>query len=427
MIEILNLENSHNHGSRIGMNEEDIEYPDSAISSWSGFVYQGKVALYHCLKLIDEGDVNFELQLDSTDDFAIYSDGLLSSAHQVKAKVGKYRSAYVTALKKSAKIELDRVEGIARYFHVSVEITDSTDYVDDNGETVKFYAYGDNKYCGLGDIETVTKSLIAKICKERSIDLSTNLIESNYCVVSDKISSKAICIHNQIQINGDSEKKAAYENRISGKDILYDILNKNPYDDKEYFAISLKTRLLSYLEDKLDNSLPHMTDAVYKRVCRLYEYIQKTDPSELKTLCQLMKPSERFSQIQKGDIRLYSGLIQALGVDPILDKIPHYLDKEKKFYIPTALSLVGAEAHDECTSDILGEMKSNNDLLALLFEYNNLIASRSSESFMIDTKYTASANLSEPETQQHIDSNIVKTLCISIVTKEEAEDRLNDH
>ena len=26
--------------------------PGSAISSWGGFVYQGKVALYHCLKLL---------------------------------------------------------------------------------------------------------------------------------------------------------------------------------------------------------------------------------------------------------------------------------------------------------------------------------------------------------------------------------------
>ncbi|HFQ6221182.1 TPA: dsDNA nuclease domain-containing protein, partial [Pseudomonas aeruginosa] len=69
----------------------ELTEPDSAISSWSGFVYQGKVALYHCLKLITEGEREFELQLDSTDDFAIYKDGKLFSAHQVKAKVGSTR------------------------------------------------------------------------------------------------------------------------------------------------------------------------------------------------------------------------------------------------------------------------------------------------------------------------------------------------
>ena len=409
------------------MVEEDENYPASAISSWSGFVYQGKIALYHCLKLILEGDVDFELQLDSTDDFAVYKKGVLSSAHQVKAKVGKYRSSYNEALAKSAAIELDRTAGITRYFHVSVEISDTADYVDSNGEIVKFYSYGDDKHCGLGDIEALTKSVISKICKARTIELSANLLESNYCVLSEKISSKAIEIHKQIQIEGDSERKAAYANRIYGQAILEDILNKNPYNDTEYFAIELKTRLHSFLEDKLDQSLPGMTEAVYSRAMQLYKHIRDTEASELKTLCQLMKPSERFSRIQRADIRHYSGLIQALGVDPIFDKLPHYLDKQKKFYVPTALDLPEIEEHDQCASDILTEMKSNDDLLKLLFEYNNLIAFRAIESFMIDTKYTVSSDLSEQETQERIDSNIIKTRCINIVTKEEAEARLNDN
>ena len=59
--------------------EEASKYPHSAISTWSGFVYQGKVALYHCLKLINQGDSDFQLQLDSTDDFAIYKDNNLIS------------------------------------------------------------------------------------------------------------------------------------------------------------------------------------------------------------------------------------------------------------------------------------------------------------------------------------------------------------
>ncbi|MQZ39149.1 hypothetical protein F4T96_13345 [Acinetobacter nosocomialis] len=51
--------------------------PHSAISSWGGFLYQGKVALFHSLKLIVDGNFDgkvidtFELQLDSTDDFAM--------------------------------------------------------------------------------------------------------------------------------------------------------------------------------------------------------------------------------------------------------------------------------------------------------------------------------------------------------------------
>ncbi|WP_034689047.1 hypothetical protein [Acinetobacter sp. 263903-1] len=52
------------------------ELPDSAISSWGGFVYQGKIALFHSIKLLMDGSFEgkevkkFALQLDSTDDFA---------------------------------------------------------------------------------------------------------------------------------------------------------------------------------------------------------------------------------------------------------------------------------------------------------------------------------------------------------------------
>ena len=191
----------------VNVSEEE-QYPDSAISSWSGFVYQGKIALYHCLKLIHEGDVDFELQLDSTDDFAIYKSGLLVSAHQVKANIGKYRSNYSKALKKSAKIELDRTKGTRRYFHISIAISNTSDYKDDNDEIVEFYSDGDDKHCALGDIEKLTKSLITNICKTKKINLSEKLLNLNYCLLSEKISSKAIEIHKVIQADGDTERRA---------------------------------------------------------------------------------------------------------------------------------------------------------------------------------------------------------------------------
>ena len=408
------------------MSEEE-QYPYSAVSSWSGFVYQGKIALYHCLKLIHEGDVDFELQLDSTDDFAIYKSGILVSAHQVKANIGKYRSNYIEALEKSAKIELDRIKGTIRWFHISIAISNTSDYKGDSGEVVGFYPYGEDKHCSLGSIEKLTKSLIAKICKTKDINLSEKLLNLNYCLLSEKISSKAIEIHKMIQVDGDTERRAAYSNRIFGHNILDDIINNNPYNDADYYAVDLKSRLHAYLEDWLEQSLPGMTDVSYERARNLYEYIRMTQANELKLLCQLMKPSERFTLIQKADIRKYTGLIQELDLEPILARLPHYLCKQHKFYIPTALDLPEAEENIYCTADIRSEMSSNNDLLELLFEYNNLIAYRAKESFMIDTKYTVSSDFSGQDAQEHADSHIIKKLCISVLTKEEAEARLNDH
>lgn len=404
--------------------EEASKYPHSAISTWSGFVYQGKVALYHCLKLINEGDSGFELQLDSTDDFAIYKDGKLISAHQVKAKIGDYRSNYKEALEKSASLELDRVAGIKRYFHISQPINDHSDYVDSNCERVEFYRYGEDRHCELDKIEELTKLVIKEIYIRQIVIFDDSLIDANYCLLSDRISSQALAIHAKIQNEGDAQRKAAYENRVTAASILADITDKNPYERKDYYAIELKARLHAHLEERLAKSLPGMSDAAYERARRIYELIRLSGGGDFKTLCQLMKPSEKFSRIQNSDIRRYTDLVHTINVEPILKRLPHYLDSNNKFYAPTALYLPEPTDKKYCASEIIAEIKDNDDLGRLLFEFNNLIAAKAAESFIVDTKYTNCFDESSIDDQDRIDSNITKSLCISILTRDDAEARL---
>ncbi|EMJ5493727.1 ABC-three component system protein [Pseudomonas aeruginosa] len=404
--------------------EEASKYPHSAISTWSGFVYQGKVALYHCLKLINQGDCDFQLQLDSTDDFAIYKNNEVISAHQVKAKIGDYRSNYKDALKKSALIELDRVAGIKRYFHISQPINDDSDYIDPNNERVEFYAYGDVRHCELDKIEDLTKQIIKEIYARQAVVYDDSLVDANYCLASDKISSQALIIHAKIQNEGDAQRIAAYEHRVPAESILKDIMDANPYERKDYYAIELKARLHTYLEERLAESLPGMSDAAYERARRIYELIRLSEGGDFKILCQLMKPSEKFSRIQSSDIRRYSDLLHTISAEPILKRLPHYLDNDNKFYAPTALYLPEPTDKKYCTSEIIAEIKNNDDLGRLLFEFNNLIAARANESFTIDTKYTNYLDTITPDDQNRIDSNITKSLCISILTKDDAEARL---
>lgn len=403
--------------------EDDEKYPASAISSWSGFVYQGKIALYHSLKLIYDDDLDFELQLDSSDDFAIYKNGKLHTAHQVKAKISKYRSGYTKALEQSTSIELDKIKGTTRYFHVSVQLDNTDDHIGASGETVKIYRYGDKYYCGLGEIEGLTKELIKKICEKQSITVSHNLINFNYCLLSEKISTIAIHCHKLNQVDGVREARAAYENRIKASSLLADLLNENPYQNRDYYAVELKSRLLTHLEERLDKALPTMSDATYERARRLCDHIRETPINELKTLCQMMKPSERFQDVQTNDIRRYTKLIQAISVEPIFNHLPHYLDSKNQFYVPTALDV---DENEECESDMINEMKNNGALLRLLFEYNHLIASKAEASFTFNTKFTNSDDYDNKQTTEMLASNIIKSLCISVITKDEAEDRLND-
>ncbi|HCD1612427.1 TPA: hypothetical protein NBH86_000144 [Serratia marcescens] len=402
--------------------EDDDKYPASAVSSWSGFVYQGKIALYHSLKIIHDGDLDFELQLDSSDDFAIYKNGKLHTAHQVKAKISKYRSGYIKALEQSTLIEHDKIKGITRYFHVSVPLDNTDDHRGASGETVKLYRYGDNYYCGLGEIEGLTKELIKEICNKQHVTVSDNLINFNYCLLSEKISAKAIHNHKLNQVDGVSENRAAYEGRIKAKNILDDLLTENPYQNRDYYAVELKARLQSHLEERLDQALPTMSDATYERARCLCEHIRETHINELKALCQMMKPSERFQDVQTNDIRRYTKLIQAISVEPIFSHLPHYLDRENRFYVPTALDV---DESEECEFDMIREMKNNGDLLRLLFEYNHLIASKAEASFTFNTKFTNSDDFDNKQTTEKLESNITKSLCISVITKDDAEERLN--
>ena len=403
--------------------EDDDKYPASAVSSWSGFVYQGKIALYHSLKIIHDGDLDFELQLDSSDDFAIYKNGKLHTAHQVKAKIGKYRNGYTKALEQSTLLEHDKIKGTTRYFHVSVPLNNTDDHRGASGEIVKFYRYGDNYYCGLGEIEGLTKELIKNICIKQHIIVSDNLINFNYCLLSEKISTKAIHNHKLNQVGGISENRAAYEGRIKARNILEDLLTENPYQNRDYYTVALKARLQTHLEERLDQALPTMSDATYERARCLCEHIRETPINELKALCQMMKPSERFQDVQTNDIRRYTKLIQAISVEPIFNHLPHYLDSENRFYVPTALDV---DESEECEFDMTREIKNNGDLLRLLFEYNHLIASKAEASFTFNTKFTNSDDFDNKQTTEKLESNITKSLCISVITKDDAEKRLND-
>ncbi len=67
---------------------DDREVYNSAIGGWSGFIFQGLCALYHCLRLIKEDKEvckDYKLNLDSYEDFSIF-DGQekLISLHQCK-------------------------------------------------------------------------------------------------------------------------------------------------------------------------------------------------------------------------------------------------------------------------------------------------------------------------------------------------------
>ncbi|HGG8839973.1 TPA: hypothetical protein ACJJXJ_000902 [Enterobacter soli] len=83
------------------MSKSASSHPHTAAPTWSGFIYQGHLALYHSIECV-LNKMSFELQIDSIDDFSIIENGIAVSTHQVKALADDKRAAYKEALEKAA-------------------------------------------------------------------------------------------------------------------------------------------------------------------------------------------------------------------------------------------------------------------------------------------------------------------------------------
>lgn len=95
-----------------------------ASPSWSGFNYQGKVALFHALSIINKKlsiDANFdfsgyELILENTEDFEIKIDDTIKTIHQVKAYQDAEFNSYKNALFGMA-LELEKNTSAEGFVH----------------------------------------------------------------------------------------------------------------------------------------------------------------------------------------------------------------------------------------------------------------------------------------------------------------------
>ncbi|MGF6514327.1 hypothetical protein ABH912_001793 [Pseudomonas sp. BT76 TE3572] len=129
-----------------------------ASPSWSGFNYQGKVAIYYALSVINEKlstNVKFdftpyELVLENTEDFEILATKKTISLHQVKALQDSSFSSYQNALFGIA-IELKKEQNAKGYIHTWKKInpnptkTLTESIADDIANVVTEYRYAADK------------------------------------------------------------------------------------------------------------------------------------------------------------------------------------------------------------------------------------------------------------------------------------------
>lgn len=393
--------------------------PASAISSWGGFVYQGKVALYHSIKLICDKDFHgtsiaaFDLQLDSTDDFAIYVAGSAISIHQVKAKISPYRSTFHDALTKSSKIDTDCSVSTRRYFHIANSIDDDRDFTNTVSSKVEFYEYGGKKYCPLEDIEKITKEKISSYLLKNSLPSSEILIDRKYCYLSELVTKQVVKIHALIH-GGITQNKAAYTATIASQDLENIIRTDfNAVVDKEYQLQKLRIIFANTFEDYVSKNDPLFTERQIEKFGEIFRFIYSMSDSELSEIMQSLRPSSDDEQIRFEDIQNYADIVTEISNEIVLAGLPHY-KKSTERYLPTAL-ILSDKRIPHFKESLIKHIRSNHHLANILFEYNTLITGQEHNDISITGSSDKITKILSSNTK--ISSNIVREFPVSIISK----------
>ncbi|WP_322034022.1 ABC-three component system protein [Paraburkholderia sp. J76] len=352
--------------------------PESAISSWGGFVYQGKVALFHAVRLILDKSFNgidlseFKLQLDSTDDFAIYINNKAVSVHQVKAKISRYRSDFVKALDKSSKICIDCSPETTRYFHIAQPIDDASDYENSKGGYVKFYTYDGCTHCPIDNIEGLTKDKIKAYLDKHNLTNTDILVEKKYCQLSEMISAHVIKVHGKIH-NGKSQNAAAYESTIDSATVR-EFIEKEYSDreDEEYILLKLRATFADTLEAYIFDEDNGFDDLEIERAQLAFDFLYTLENEKLRAAIASFRPHDSSESLRFDDLQYYADIIMNIACEMIFRDIPHY-GKGLSKYLPTAIHLDGRHART-FQKRLSRQILQNSKLISLLFEFDTFIA-----------------------------------------------------
>src|SRR5690606_28936938 len=227
------------------MDKDPQDYPHTAISTWSGFVYQGKLAVYYFLELISrnyEGNRELKLQLESEDDFAIFHGDQCISLHQVKAYKDTLFSKYRPGIEKQKEKALEHNIDTA-YFHVARNIADLPESFEKDYHPVKLYRYplqpeqenGETKaYCPLDEIDSIIEKQIGVLI--RKIDGIENW-KINFCdrireALEAMVNAKVIAVHSKIHASKIHQAQLAAEEFVPFSE-LCEVLESEEFESIE--------------------------------------------------------------------------------------------------------------------------------------------------------------------------------------------------
>lgn len=371
------------------MAKNDIEasLPHTAVATWGGYIYQGKIAVYHCLTLILENlncSANLSLQLDSIDDFAILSSGACKSIHQVKAYKSESFSAYESAISQQ-KVKSTEYPNCDAYFHISKSL-ELPDNFEDCYSPVSIYKYEKDSisesYCALSEIDILLEGAIRKIyLKYYSAEpnkLSSDYIGWSRNLLEDIVVKKVIEMHSEIQLSENAiQRQVANREKIELSRFI-DILERDLTSFifcEEYFFSAIIKDLGSYFSEFCEDNELHGEEL--KKLSRYVALINRLDIDGLKSFIRSILPDKKgkFSSlaeykdeaITSNDLKL--GLFRILhelvesDYDPARKVKNFFWNAPGRNYYPTAIHQGPSSAGAICKKIVEGAIKHDVDFL----------------------------------------------------------------
>jgi len=369
----------------------------SAVPSWSGYVYQGKIALYHVLRIIQEKYAsdssfdfsNYSLEVEWQEDFSIKEGEKYLSIHQVKAyQNGTYYTAYNEAIE-DIYYKLKKHIAPMGYIHLwhQISYTDTVSNFDElkihnqySREKVKkilkskktkwlvnsdklyhndfyfhqeilnrtqIYSYCNGKdTCDLDEADKLILQKIEEIYKLNIFNIGS-LTENQYEYIRFKLYQLL-----------DTHILEIHQQKINKNDTVFfdKILDffKNNYEEysEEYKHIKVKNFVLSMISKYCDDE-ELCSESECKNDCWLYKIEKDLEQLPVKEVYKIVLNAtphyEKFEDLQQEDNIIY-GLIKSYHQLDERRKTQEYLYENKKYFLPSSIS---GKNHNDIAKRIL--------------------------------------------------------------------------
>jgi len=424
--------------------------PHTAIPTWSGFIYQGRVALYHILKQLTiktENEINeLVLQIDSIEDFTILKSIVTGghtpiSMHQVKAvksaSYKTYKGDFEQLERKWTNIGSQTVEA---FFHMATQNEKTKAQIEVLHPKMKIYEYENNaESCSLTDIDVKIREQIVLVLQKYhivgynnpdTVQLLSEILEK---IVSDKV----VYIHG-LNHSGTAIRNAAYENPVP----LQNFLNALRTDitllvqDEVYFEGKIRNNLNRYYQEfcldcEEDQLIPELKTKMDKYLMLFNSY----DASAFKEFLQSIRPHktiayenlQQYTDLSLDEDEMKDSFYQILfaikesnGGDGI-----GWVCSESKQYFPTSIDYSDSESSKKKVSERIIKTVLNK-MVDVPFNSDYLVTSECNvdniEAYANNISHVNHVDTGEAENE----TKITQWKKVSLIDLETAKNKLND-